>query len=266
MGVLRYIAVALASLALGQDAWASAWNPEPGHGEMVAGYVFIEADEAIGDRGETIRLDTYTKRMTQNYATVGLTPRLAVIGTFDWQEGQIVQPGLDLTFSDPSSITAGLQYQISRREGHAAAIAVSYVAGIDLPNALITVENRRASLEARGMWGESQTWRGRNLFAEAQLAGRVRLSGGYDSAHAQLTIGLDQTERLTLFGKGRFADIAPGEFRRIPVARQTRWEAETGAVYRFRKNDFIELSLTSVLGGRSTVLERELKIGYWRKF
>ena len=41
---------------------------------------------------------------------------------------------------------------------------------------------------------------------------------------------------------------------------------EAAAVYRLRKRDFIELSYTSVLTGRNTVLETEWKLGFWTKF
>ena len=188
------------------------------------------------------------------------------MGTFDWQTGQIIQPGVNLTFSTPSAIAAGLQWQTSRREGHATALSLSYVEGIDLPNALVTVENRLDSVELRGLWGESRNWRGRNVFLEGQLAGRLRLQGGYDSLHAQITSGVDMTDRLLLMGKIRFADIGSGVVEGAFAPRQRRWASEASAVYRFRKRDYVELSVTSVLAGRSTVFEREFKIGYWHKF
>ena len=133
------------------EARASAWNPPPGQGELISGYVFIEADQAKNDRGELFDLDVYNKQMVQSYGIVGLTPKLAFLGTFDWQETQIAQPGLSIAYSEASSITAGLQYQTSLKSGHATAISVSYVHGIDLPDALITVENRRSSVEVRGL-------------------------------------------------------------------------------------------------------------------
>ncbi|MGB3456763.1 MAG: hypothetical protein WBG08_04430 [Litorimonas sp.] len=256
----------LATLAGADRAFASAWVPEPGKGEIISGYVSVDADRAIGSRGETIVLDGYGKRVTQTFATVGVRPNWALVGTFDWQTGSITQSGQTIRFSEPSSITAGLQYQISRREGHATSLSLSYVEGIDLPDALLTVENRLASIEARGYWGESRTWLGRNMFLEGQLAGRLRLSGGYDSAYTQITSGVDVTDRLLLMGKLRVAHIASGRVSGILAPRQIRRESEASAVLRVRDNDFLELSASTVLGGRNTVRERQIKLGYWRKF
>jgi hypothetical protein len=262
----RFILGVMIGLALCGRAEASAWNPAPGQGELISGYVFIDADKAIDGRGQTIELTAYNKQMVQNYGIVGLTPRWAALATFDWQDGQIVQPGLNLSYSEPSSITAGLQYQISRREGHAMALALSYVEGIDLPDQLLTLENRRSSVELRWLWGESETVLGQAVFGELQIAGRMTFDGEYDSTHMQLTLGHTLSERATLLAKGRHADIAAGEFKRLAIFGQTRWEAEAAAVYRFRKRDFIELSYTSVFAGRNTVLVKEIKVGFWRKF
>lgn len=247
-------------------AFASAWNPDPWKGELISGYVFVEADTAINDFGDEVALDVYDKQIVQTYGNLGLTPSLALIGTFDWQDAQIIGPGVDVSFSEPSSLSAGLQYQVSRREGHAVAIALSYVEGIDFPDELLTLESRENSVELRGLWGESRTITGRNVFAEAQIAGRMTIDGRFASAHAQLTLGGNPTEKSMLLFKGRYTDLEPGNFERLAIVRQTRWEAEASAVYQFRKRDYIELGYSTVLSGRSAVMERGWKIGFWRKF
>ena len=147
----------IVSLGFAAEAEASAWNPDPGEGELISGYVFIDANSALGEFGERIDLDVYNKQIVQSYGIIGLTPKLALLGTLDWQETQIAQPGLSIAYSEASSITAGFQYQTSLRSGHATAIAVSYVHGIDLPDALITVENRQSSVEVRGLLGGKPT-------------------------------------------------------------------------------------------------------------
>ena len=153
-------------LAIADTAFASAWNPEAGGGEIISGFVQSTADTAIDDFGDDIVLDAFSKSISQNYTTIGLTDKIALVGIFDWQRSQIIAPGVDVSFSKPSAISAGLQYQLSRREGHATAVSVSYLEGIDLPNELLTVEGRESNLEVRGLWGESRPWKGRNVFAE----------------------------------------------------------------------------------------------------
>lgn len=247
-------------------AYASAWNPDPWRGEIISGYVYAIASEAKGDFGQRVPLDIYNKKIIQTYGNMGITPRLALIGTFDWQDTQIVGPGLNTQFSKPSSISAGLQYQISRRDGHATALSLSYVDGIDLPNALLTLEGRTPSLELRGLWGESRTVLGRNVFAEIQAAGRMTTGGDFASSHLQLTIGGEPLARVIFLAKTRYTDNEPGVFERFNIARQSRWEVETSAVYQLWARDYLEVGYTRVLGGRSAVLESGWKIGVWRKF
>ena len=260
------IGVITLNIAACSQARASAWNPDPWHGEIISGYVFATADKAIDDFGDAVSLDIYNKKIVQTYGNLGLTPRVALIGTFDWQDTQIVGPGLDTQFSKPSSVSAGLQYQISRWEGHAVAVSVSYVDGIDLPNALLTLESREPSVELRALWGESRTVYGRNIFAEAQIAARMTTEGAYASTHTQFTIGGEPFPRTLLLAKTRYIDIEPGIFERLDIVRQTRWEAEVSAVYRLREKDYVEIGYSAVLDGRSAVLESGWKIGLWRKF
>lgn len=248
------------------QASASAWNPDPWHGEIISGYVYATADAAKDDFGRRVPLDIYNKKIVQTYGNMGLTPRIALIGTFDWQDTQIVGPGLSTRFSKPSSISAGLQYQISRREGHATALSLSYVDGIDLPNELLTLESRTPSIELRGLWGESRTVWGRNMFAELQGAGRMTTGGDFASTYLQFTIGGEPLPRTMFLAKTRYTDNEPGVFERLDITRQSRWEVETSAVYRFRKRDYLEVGYTRVVGGRSAVFESGWKIGFWRKF
>lgn len=248
------------------QAYASAWNPDPWHGEIISGYVYATADEAKDDFGQRVPLDIYSKNIVQTYGNLGLTPRLALIGTFDWQDTQIVGQGLSTSFSKPSSISAGLQYQISRREGHATALSLSYVDGIDLPNALLTLESRSPSVELRGLWGESRTVWNRNVFAELQAAGRMTTEGDFASTHFQFTLGGEPLPRTLILAKTRYTDNEPGVFERLNIARQSRWEVEASVVYRLRKRDYLEVGYSRVVDGRSAVLESGWKIGLWRKF
>lgn len=267
MGSRQIIITAIAlSVTVGGQAYASAWNPDPGQGEIISGYVFASATEAIDDFGERVSLNIYSKQIAQSYGNIGLTPRLAIVGSFDWQDAQIVGPGVAVSFSKPSSISAGLQYQVTRREGHATALSLSYYDGIKLPTALLTLESREPSLELRGLWGESRTVRARNVFAELQAAARLTTAGDYASTHVQFTLGGEPTDRLMLLGKARYTNVEPGVFERLDIVRHLRWEAESSVVYRVRKRHYLEFGYSTVVGGRSAVLENGWKIGYWTKF
>lgn len=263
-GLITAIALVCALTPL--SAFASAWNPEKGKGEIITGFVYAKADEAISPAGDRVDLSLYRKTISQTYANLGLTDRIALVGTFDLQDTQIIGPDVAISFFKPSTISAGLQYQLSRREGHAVSLSLSYVDGIDLPAQLLTIENREPAIELRGLWGESRSILGRNMFAEVQLAGRAYLDGQYASAHSQITLGVEPTDRIMLLTKGRLTHIGSGTFQGFPLSNQTRWESESSIVYRFRNSDYIEFGYTTILGGENTVLESGLKLGFWKKF
>ncbi|GLQ20102.1 hypothetical protein GCM10007854_10570 [Algimonas porphyrae] len=265
-GVLKSFAGVALSALFASTAQASAWNPEAWHGEIISAQVFLSADSASNEFDQTFRLDQYSKTVTQTFAKLGLTDRLALIGTFDWQDATIVGPGVNVSFSDPSTVSFGLQYQLRRKEGHAVALSASYFAGIDLPPKLLTIENREPVVELRGLWGESRTWGGINLFAEAQMAGRLDLDGGYAGAFSQLTVGADPLDRVKLIGKVRYTDVAGGVFENFPLARQERVEVEGSVVYRLRGRNYVEIGYVSLVTGRNTVSESGLKLGVWTKF
>ena len=252
--------------ALAGQSHASAWNPEAGQGEVITAFVLSEADEAVDDVGVVVPLDTYQKRISQTFATIGLTDRIAAVGTFDWQDTEIVGDGVDVSFSKPSTLSAGLQYQLSRREGHALAISASYTAGIDLPDALLTVDSRKDAVELRGLWGESRTVMGRNAFAEVQLAARMERGGRYAGTQAQLSVGAEPTDSLLLLAKGRFTQVESGTFEGRAVPEQRRWELDASAVWRVGGTTRIELGYGGVVSARSAVRERGVKIGLWKRF
>lgn len=264
--MFKSTALALMLGLVSQSASGSAWNPDKGHGEIITGFVYADADQAIGVSGDRFDLQIYHKNISQTYANLGLTEKIALIGTMDWQDTQIVGPGIAVSFFEPSTISGGLQYQISRKEGHAVSVSLSYVDGIDLPIELLTIENREPAIELRGLWGESRTVLGSNVFAEVQLAGRTYLNGDYASAHSQITLGWEPRDRIMFLTKGRLTNIASGTFSGFPLDSQTRWETESSAVYRFRKNDYVEIGYTAIVGGRNTVLESGIKLGFWKKF
>lgn len=247
-------------------ASASAWNPGPWQGEIISSYVYNDADRFTDRDGETQPLPLYSKHISQTYATLGLTDKVALIGTLDFQDTRIGRPGFDLSYSGVSTLTAGLQYQLTRRDGHATAVSVSYIDAVELPPQLLTLDGREPNVEVRGSWGESRTFRGRNVFGEVQLAGRYRTAGEFGGVQSQLTVGGDPTSRTLVLAKLRYTMIAAGEYEGFDLSRQTSWQSEISGVYRWRERDWIELGYVATLAGENALLETGWKIGFWRKF
>ena len=260
------IIIAAGILSLAKPAFASAWNPAQWEGELINGFVETTAKESIDEFGRTISLDVYRKRTSQNYGIAGLTDKIALIGAFDWQDAQIVGPGLDVAFSEASKIELGLQYQLHRVENRAIAVSVSYLDGIDLPVALLTLEGRNPRIEMRGLWGESFKAFDRNAFAELQVAGRVETEGRYASTRLQLSVGIDPFRKAKVITKLRYAGLEDGEFERLQIAGQERWEVEASAVYNVFRNAFLEVGYVGTISAENAVKERGFKVGMWTKF
>lgn len=257
---------ALISVIWAGVAQASAWNPAQWHGEVISAQNFLSADQVTNEFGIRSDFERYTKFVSQNYAMLGLTSDIALIGIFDWQDTDIAGPGTLISFSKPSAVSVGLQYQLRRREGHALALSVSYYDGIDLPPQLLTIDSREPTVELRGLWGESRTWHGVNVFAELQLATRLDLDANYAGASSQLTMGGDPIKRVKVIGKLRFTDVAAGTFQNFDLAGQMRWDVEASVIYEFRRRNFIELGVLETFAGQNWVDEGGYKIGFWTQF
>ena len=253
-------------LAAPIPAQASAWNPEPWHGELITSFVETTATRGVDEFGREVELDVYRKRTSQNYGIAGLTKRIALVGAFDWQDAQIVGPSLDVSFRAPSKMEAGLQYQLHRTDRRAVAVSVSYLAGADLPAALLTLEGRRDRVELRGLWGENYRMFGRDGFVEGQLAGRMELGGRISGSRAQLSAGLKPFARTEVILKARYARQESGLFERLELRGQQRWEAEALASLNLWKGAFLEVGYQGTVAADNAVLEHGFKLGTWTKF
>ena len=245
---------------------ASAWNPDPWHGELITSFVESSATQGVDEFGRTVELELYRKRTSQNYGIAGLTKRIALVGAFDWQDAQIVGPALDVAFRAPSKIEAGLQYQIHRSERRAVALSLSYLDGVELPAALLTLEGRRDRAELRGLWGENYRLLGRDGFIEAQLAGRMEFGGRISGSRAQLSAGIKPWWRTEVIVKGRYARQEDGAIGEFALRGQQRWEAEALAAINVWKDAYLEIGYQGTVAADNAVLERGYKLGMWTKF
>ena len=266
MGRAKDIVLSLGLSLLASTASASAWNPEQWHGELITGFVETTATEAVNEFGETVALDVYRKRTSENYGIAGLTDRWALVGAFDWQDAQIVGPSLDITFSETSKIQAGLQYQVYRNEDRAVALSVSYLEGVDLPVALLTLEGREPRIELRGLWGESFKAFDRNAFAELQLASRIETRGRYAATRGQLSVGIDPFKKAKIITKMRVVDLTDGTFEGLDIAGQQRWEVEASAIYNLFRDAYYEIGYVSTISADNAVRESGFKLSMWTKF
>lgn len=248
------------------EAQASAWNPAKGSGEIISGFIVSDAEIAVSPIGTRVPLALYEKQIVQTYGNLGLNDKWALIGSFDWQDAQIIGPDVAVGFSEPSAISAGLQYQLNRTPGKALAVSMSYYQGIDLPPSLLTLENRSDTIEIRGLWGRSRIMKGVNFFFDAQAAGRVSFSGDYSNTQLSLTLGAEPSDRMMFLAKTRYVDIEPGSFQGFAIERQRRLETEFSGIYEIRPGYHFELGYAWVSYARNAVLERGFKLGVWTQF
>lgn len=266
MGWGRYGVSAALAVCVHGVAHASAWNPGQWHGELINGYVQTTATEGVDEFGRVVEYDIYRKRTSQNYGIAGLTDRIALVGAFDWQDVQIVGPSLDIVLSEPSKIEAGLQYQLHRNDRRAVAVSASYLEGVELPVALLTLEGREDRVELRGLWGESLRVLGREGYAEAQLAGRLSLGGRYVGTRGQLSAGLKPFRRSEVIGKVRYVRQEDGVLERLDIAGQQRVEVEASAIYNVFKDAFVEVGYVATVATDNAIRESGYKLGMWTKF
>lgn len=236
-------------------AWAGAWPAPPGETLAIFKYERAGADEAFDADGLLVAMPERTDESVSLYVERGLTGRVTLQGKLGWTRGE----DAFVAYEGRGPVELGLRYTVLRGERS----AVSLYAG-----AVLAGEGRNAGyaapgagttdLEARLLAGRSGTFRGRPVFAEAQLAWLDR-SGLPDETHLDLTLGVEPSPRwlmLTQVYAGRAEDEAAG-----PV-----WlKLELSAVRRF--GDWrLQAGWRESVAGRDSPAERGPVFAVWRSF
>lgn len=248
-------AVALAAACSCGPAWAGAWPVAPGETLAILKYERAQADEAFDVDGLRLPMPERIDESVSLYVERGLTDHLTLQGKLGWTRGE----DAFVAYEGRGPVELGLRYAVLRGDRSVVSLyAGAVLAGAGRNAGYAAPGAGTADLEARLLAGRSGTFRGRPVFAEAQLAWLDR-SGLPDEARLDLTLGVESSPRWLIL-----TQIYAGEANGVATA--PRWlKLEVTAVRRF--GDWrLQAGWRESVAGRESPVERGPVLAVWRTF
>jgi len=250
-----------------QSAYAGAWNLPKNEGQIIVTGAFTGGNSIFDDDGNRQEAD-FSKTESRIFFEHGAADRWTLTANTALQMSQFQSEQSVFNFDDFDDTELGLRYQLKRREGFAVSVQASYIIDGGSADNILDIGGGRDVVELRGLWGQSyETQRWGDVFFDAQIAGRLRVSGGqYDSTRADLTLGYKPTPKwfvfLQNFSTLRASETAMG-FR---VDEQFQFKSNISLGYSYKANRFIQFGYSETLFGRNIVKERGVFISTWVKY
>ena len=250
-----FTALALAAACSCGPAWAGAWPAPRGETLAILKYERAQADEAFDPDGLRLPMPERTDEAVSLYVERGLTKRLTLQGKLGWTRGK----DAFVAYEGRGPVELGLRYTVLRGDWSAVSLyAGAVLAGAGRNAGYAAPGAGTADLEARLLAGRRGRFRGRPVFAEAQLAWLDR-SGLPDETHLDLTLGVESSPRWLILTQV-YAGEADG------AATAPRWlKLEVTAVRRF--GDWrLQAGWRESVAGRESPAERGPVFAVWRSF
>jgi len=251
-------------LLYASQAFAGAWNLEPGDGQIISTYNYSKASKAFTDIGDPVV--EFEKNEGRIFFEHGLTKNFTIVTNAAHQT--VVFNGLqsNINFSDFDDAELGLRYQIARREGLAVSLQGSYILGGGPPDSILDVGDAKDSFELRGLWGQSKEFENFVLFFDAQLAARARSTEKLEDWRSDLTLGFKRSEKLMLLTQIYHTERAAFGRDGFTVPKQSRTKVQGSVVFEIKKNRLVQLGYTETVAGRNIVKEKAITLGTWIRY
>ncbi|WP_298746251.1 hypothetical protein [uncultured Brevundimonas sp.] len=254
----RGLLIGLTAAALATPAGAGAWNPSKGQGQVIFKFEHMTAERGFDPEGALVALpDRRRDTSLGAFVEYGVTDRLAVRFTGDWQSGE----DAFVEFDGRGPLELGLSWQAWRDDDAALSLYAGYATGGEGRNAGYAPPGEGdRDWEVRAAFGRSFAagWGPAppRTFVELQAARRMR-GGLPDETRLDATLGVrpgdDWMVLAQAFG-GRTDDGAAA------------WlSVETTVVRRF--GDWsVQAGWRQAVAGRETPQASGPVIGLWRRF
>jgi len=237
-----------------QTAWAGAWNQQAGEGLVITTSGWFHASDLFQD--DEVRVDFlgYTKTEL----------RVVVNGAYqdlDYRDNlnAITHEGFD-------DVEVGVQWQLARKEGLAAAIRASYVIDSRIDDRFPDIQSNGDTVELRALFGQSRETNIGDFFHDTQLAARVDYTGQLDGVFGTFTLGYKPTDRYNIMLQG-FADYTQNladDGSRDQIRSQI--SGQLSLVHQFKPGRFAQIGGKVTVDGRNAVKERALLFSVWTEY
>lgn len=246
----------IGGMLLAGTAQASAWPVPPGRTFAIVKYEPSAADEGYDPTGARVLLPAPLREDAASlFVERGLTPRLTFQGKLTYQSGE----DQFVRYAGRGPVELGLRYALLVRPRSVVSLYVGGVLAGEGRNAGYAAPKQGdGDLEVRLLAGRTGRWRGRDVFAEAQVARLVR-SGLPDETRLDLTAGVYFTRRWLVL-----VQSYAGQADASPVA--PRWLKVESSIVRHVGPWSLQVGWREATYGRESPAEHGPVIGLWRRF
>jgi len=249
-----------------QTAQAGAWNQNAGEGLVITTSGWFHASDLF--QGDDVRVDFngFTKTEMRLWLESGLTQNLTLVVNGAYQDLDYRDNLNVIKYEGFDDVDIGVQWQVVRKEGLAAAIRASYVIDSRIDNRFLDVQSNGDTLEFRALLGQSRETLIGDFFHDTQLAARMGYQGQFDSVHGTFTLGYKPTERYSLMAQG-FADytqsLADDGDRNQD---RSQISGQLSLVHQFKPGRYAQIGGKMTFDGKNAVKERALLFSVWTEY
>lgn len=257
-GLALLVSGTLAGTLVPQLAWAGAWNPPKGHGQVIVKYEPAWSVQRFNADGVRVPLaHERTDEVVSVWAEYGLTDRVTMLLKSDWQDsddGTRQYRGMGPT-------ELGVRYRLLEGAAGVASVQASYVTDSQGRNAAWGSPGEGAQeLDLRFLAGRSFVFRKRQHFAEVQIARRWRDSLP-DETRIDATLGVHISSKHTLLSQ-----IYTGQADAPTGGEGARWTTSEVGIVRHADRWSAQLGWRATVGGRNANAADGPIVALWRRF
>ncbi len=245
-------------------AWAGAWTPDEGHGEVIATTFVDQASQAFDTSGKFIPTALYRSAQANVYVAYGVTDWLTAIVRPGVQSSSLGAPD-NQRFTGLGDSEAAVQARVWRDDS----TVILVLAGVRAPTI-----GGATNAQLQGPAGPEYDFRlllGHSLSLWS-LSGFVDFSAGYrlvgdgapDEGHFDATLGLYVTPKLLLMAQS-FNTISGASHNPLfPQWAQSK--AQLSLVYSLTPLWRAQVGVYTTLAGENAYRENGALLALWRKF
>ncbi len=260
-----FLALALSAFfASAPAAWAGAWTPEAGHGEIIVTTLFDQANVGFDQVGRFTPTPLYRSLQASAFVDYGVTDWLAALIKPSAQGTTLGAPD-NQRFTGLGDSEIGAQARLWRDD----TTVLTFQAEARLPTTAGATKNwlqgtSQPDFDFRLLLGKNVDVGTLPAFVDIEAGGRLRGGAAPDEARADLTFGLYLTPRLLALAQSFNIVSAPSANPAYPHWSQSK--AQFSLVYSLNADWRAQAGGFTTIAGQGAYRESGALLALWRRF
>lgn len=267
--------LAAAILLSAKPAQASAWDQEPGHGQIILTTTFLETSRSFDVHGESHLFPdggSFRQYAVNAYVDIGIHRRFDLVANLPFDFLRYSNTYGSQKSAGAGDIEVGLKYRLNSLESPwaiSAQITTKFPAYPQSTNP--APGNHQEDIEARFLIGRGAELVGRHVFWDAEAAYRYRAGAPADQFRGDFTAGMDLTARwmvmAQVFTITSMQNGAPFEITN-PNAQSDfdLYKGQGSVVLKITRKLRVQAGWTYAFAGRNAGRDHTVTLGIWKNF